>query len=105
APRSRVFPIGDPRGVKTAGPGPTSQLSISTWDYHMTCSGSVLCRARTATATVALVSVAYLVMSGTTANHAAAQSSGEARKESWLTRLWPGASLVFPSEDQAQPQY
>ncbi len=71
----------------------------------MTCSGSVLCRARTATATVALAAIAYLVMSGTTAAPAAAQSSSEAHKESWLTRLWPGASLVFPSEDQAQPQY
>ena len=73
----------------------------------MTCNakGNLRYRARTTTATIALVAGGYLVMSGTTAEPAAAQSSSEASKGGWLTQVWPGASRVDPAEDQAEPQY
>ncbi|NJO33045.1 MAG: hypothetical protein HC869_07710 [Rhodospirillales bacterium] len=58
-------------------------------------------RARTTTATIALVAGSYLVMSGTMAVTAAAQGSGDAGKGGWLTQLWPGASRVSPAETQA----
>jgi hypothetical protein len=61
----------------------------------MICNGNLLCRARTTTATIALVAGGYLVMSGTTAAPAAG--------EGWLTRVLPGASQVDPAEDQADP--
>lgn len=57
-------------------------------------------RARTTTATIAMVAGGYLVMSGTTAEPAAAQSS-EARKGGWSTQVVPGE----PAEEQAKPQY
>ena len=73
----------------------------------MTCNakGNLRYRARTTTATVALVAGGYLVMSGTTAEPAAGQSSNEASKGGWLTQVWPGASRVDPAKDQADPQY
>ena len=52
-------------------------------------------RARTATATIALVTGAYLVMSGTTAEPAAA--------EGWVTQVSPGASRVDPADNQPDP--
>ena len=62
----------------------------------MTCNakGNLRYRARTATATIALVAGGYLVMSGTTAEPAAGQSSSEARSGGWLTQVWPGVSYV-----------
>ena len=75
----------------------------------MTCKSNALYRARTTTATFTLVAVTYLVMSGTTAEPAAAQSGGEARAERWLPRLWPGISYVGAyaekktAEDAAEP--
>ena len=73
----------------------------------MTCNakGNLRYRARTTTATIALVAGGYLVMSGTTAGPAAGQGSSEASKGGWLTQVWPGASRVDPAEDQADPQY
>lgn len=58
-------------------------------------------RARATTATIALVVGGYLVLSATTAEPAAAQSSSDASKGGWLTKVWPGAS----QPDQAEPQY
>ena len=71
----------------------------------MTCNakGNLWHRARTTTATIALVAGGYLVMSATTAEPAAGQSSNEASKGGWLTQVWPGASR--PTQDQAEPQY
>ena len=71
----------------------------------MTCKGTVLCRARAMAATLMLVGGGYLAMCVTTAEPAAGQSSSEAPKQSWLTRLWPGASLILPAEDQADARY
>lgn len=67
----------------------------------MTCIGSILCRAGTATRTIALVVGGYVVMSGATAGAAFAQSSSE----SWFSKLWPGSSLVFSSEAKSEPMY
>ncbi|HEY7549340.1 MAG TPA: hypothetical protein VH913_07465 [Hyphomicrobiaceae bacterium] len=66
----------------------------------MTCStkGNVRYRARTAIATIALVTGGYLVICGSTAAPAAA--------EGWLTKVWPGASRADPAEGQTDaPQY
>jgi len=54
--------------------------------FHMTCEarGNVRYRARTMTATIALVAGGYLVMSGATAQPAASQSSNETNKEGKL---------------------
>ena len=63
-------------------------------------------RARTTTATIALVAGGYLVMSGMTAEPAAGQSSSEAGKGGWLTQVWPGgASRADAAKDQADAQY
>ena len=62
----------------------------------MICNSKLLYRARTTTATIALIAGGYLVMSGTTAEPAAG--------EGWLTRVWPGASQVGPGEGQAEGQ-
>ncbi len=51
-----------------------------------------------------MVAGGYLVISGTTAEPAAGQSSSEAGKGGWLTQVWPGAS-PGPAKDQADPQY
>jgi hypothetical protein len=69
----------------------------------MTCNSNLLCRARTTTATIALIAGGYLVMSGTTAEPAAGQSRSEA-KGGWSTQVSP-ASRGDPAEDQAEPQY
>lgn len=61
-------------------------------------------RARTTTATIALVAGGYLATSFTTAETAVSQDSNEARKGSWLSQLWPGASQVPPAEAQADAQ-
>ena len=60
-------------------------------------------RARTATATLALLAGGYLAMSGTTAEPAAAESS-EAQKSGESVHPWPGATQVVPGEDQADAQ-
>jgi hypothetical protein len=69
----------------------------------MTCIGSFLCRARRTTATIALIASASLAMSVTSAAPAAAQS-GDGLSDSWLSKLWPGGSSLFPSEYQ-EPRY
>ena len=61
--------------------------------------GGLRHRGRTTTATIALVAGGYLVMSATTAEHAAGQSSSEVGKGGWLTQVWTA------SKDQADPQY
>ena len=48
--------------------------------------------ARTSTVTIVLVASGYLVMSGTTAGPAAAQSSTKAQKAAKLAQVWPAAS-------------
>jgi hypothetical protein len=53
---------------------------------------------------IAIVAGGYLVISGTTAEPAAAQSSSEAGKGGWFTQVWAGAS-PGPAKDQADPQY
>jgi hypothetical protein len=60
-------------------------------------------RAKATTATIALVAGGYLVMSGTTAEPATAQSS-DARKGGWLTQVVP-TSTADPAQEQAGPQY
>ncbi len=67
--------------------------------------GSLRYRARTATATIALVAGGYLLMSGTTAEPAAGESSSEAHKEGESIHVWPDASRANPAEDQADEQY
>ena len=56
----------------------------------MTCNakGNLRYRARTTTATIALVAGGYLVMSGTTAEPAAGESSNRGRKGDWSTQVW-----------------
>ena len=77
----------------------------------MTCHCNLRYRARTTTATIALVAGGYLVMSGTTAEPAAGQSSSNGRwfnggsSTDWSTEVSPGASQVDPAKDQAEPQY
>ena len=66
---------------------------------------SVLYRARTTTATIALAAAGYLVMSGATAVSAAAQGSSEFAIGGWLTRVLPGTARTDQAEDKAQPQY
>jgi hypothetical protein len=61
-------------------------------------------RARTATATIALVAGGYLVMSGTTADPAAGESGNEPNKEGWSTQVWPGAARVATAEVQDDAQ-
>ena len=67
--------------------------------------GNLRYRARTATATIALVAGGYLVLSATTAEPAAGQSSSEAGKGGWLTQVWSGASPADPAKNQADAQY
>jgi hypothetical protein len=62
-------------------------------------------RARTAIATIALVTAGYLVISGTTAGPAAGQGSSETGKGGWLTKVLPATSLVDPAKAKADPQY
>lgn len=71
----------------------------------MTCNakGNLRYRARTTTSTLALAAGGYLVMSGTTVEPAAGQSSSEAPKGGWLTQVRPGDSRV--SEGEADPRY
>jgi hypothetical protein len=71
----------------------------------MTPKGDFLCRSGMTAATIALVAGGALVIAVTTARPAAGQSSSGTRSDSWLTRLWPGASTIYPSDDQAIPQY
>jgi hypothetical protein len=71
----------------------------------MTCIGSFMSRAGRAIAPAALLAGGYLVVCGATAGPAVSQSSGGGRTESWINQLWPGASLVFPSEAPARAQY
>src|SRR5262245_39191355 len=66
--------------------------------------GNLRYRARTTTTTIALVAGSYLVMSGTTAEPAAAQSSSEASKGGWLTQVLP-TSRGDLAEDSADAQY
>ncbi len=69
---------------------------------HMTCNAY---RARRTISTIALLAAGYLVMSGTTAEPAASQSSSEARNGGWLTQVRLGNSRVDPAENQANAQY
>ena len=66
--------------------------------------GNLRYRARTTTTTIALVAGGYLVMSATTAEPAAGQSSREASKGGWLSQVLP-ATRVDPAEDKADAQY
>ena len=79
-----------------------------TYNYTHNARGNLRYRARTTTATIALLAGGYLVMSGTTAGAkdlvksgttaepAASQSSSEASKGFWLGDLW---AAVWPSTD------
>jgi hypothetical protein len=79
-----------------------------TYNYTHNARGNLRYRARTTTATIALLAGGYLVMSGTTAGAkdlvksgttaepAASQSSSEAGKGFWLGDLW---AAVWPSTD------
>jgi hypothetical protein len=79
-----------------------------TYSYTHDARGNLRYRARTTTATIALIASGYLVMSGTTAESkdlvrsgttaesAAGQSSSEAGKGFWLGDLW---AQVWPSTD------
>ena len=61
----------------------------------MTCNGNLLHRARTTTATIALIAGGYVVMSGTTAEPAAG--------EGWSTQVLPGTLRAGPAEDPVDP--
>ena len=91
----------------STGPQPYPAGLSHDVDVHVTCNakGNLRYRARTTTATIALVAGGYLVMSGTTAGPAAGQGSREASKGGWLSQVLPGASRVDPAEDQADAQY
>jgi hypothetical protein len=66
--------------------------------------GNLCFRARTTTATLALLAGSYLVISGTTAERAAAQSNSDAGKGGgWSTQVWP-AYRVDPANDQTDLQ-
>ncbi len=65
--------------------------------------GNLRYRARTATVTIALVAGGYLLMSGTTAEPAAGESSSEAHKEGESIHVWPGADQA--DVQYAEPQY
>ncbi len=69
------------------------------------CQESSRHRARTTIAAIALVAAGYLVMSGTTAGPAAGQSTSEAGKGGWFTKVWPATSPADPAKDKADPQY
>jgi len=75
----------------------------------VTCKSNDLYRVRMTTTTFTLVAVTCLVMSGTTAEPAAAQSNGGAQAERWLPQLWPGISYVGvysekkTAEDSTEP--
>ncbi len=56
---------------------------------------------RTTTAAIALVASGYLVMSGTTADLAAGESSSEAHEEGWVTQVLPGAARTISAADHA----
>ena len=58
-------------------------------------------RARTTTATIALVASGYLVMSGTTAVPAAAQNSTEVAKGGWSTLVSPSYVGALPKNATA----
>ena len=58
-------------------------------------------RARTTTATIALVASGYLVMSGTTAVPAAAQNSTEVAKGGWSTQVAPSYVGALPKNATA----
>jgi hypothetical protein len=68
----------------------------------LTCNakGNLWYRARTTTATIALLSGGYLVMSGTTAEPAAGQSS----KEGWSAHVWPDGARAYPAEASPAPK-
>ena len=99
--------MGTRKGSKEADPQPIptglSHDVERTRDVY--CKDNLRYRARTTTATIALVAGSYLVMSGTTAEPAAGQGSSEARNGGWLTQVWPGASRVEPADGQADAQY
>jgi len=61
------------------------------------------CRAKATSATLTLIAGGYLVMSGTTAQPAAAQGSSEARKGGWATQVVP-LPRVDAGEDEAGTQ-
>jgi hypothetical protein len=63
----------------------------------MICNSNLLCRARTTTATIALIAGGYLLMSGTTAERAAGQG--------WSTEVLPSTSQTDRAEGQAEPMY
>ena len=78
------------------GSHPTPQVGTTTWGhFRMTCNGNFLHRARTTTATIALIAGGYLVMSGTTAEPAAG--------EGWSTQVLPGTLRAGPAEDPVDP--
>src|SRR5581483_3027057 len=76
------------------------------WSAHVSCStkGSLRYRARPAIVTVALIVGGCLVMSGTTAEPAAGQSSSDTPTGGWSTQVRP-APRVDPTAAQAGPQY
>jgi hypothetical protein len=61
--------------------------------------------ARTTTATIALVTSCYLVMSDTMAEPATGESSSEFQKEYKLIQVWPAAFRVRFAKVQADAQY
>jgi hypothetical protein len=74
----------------------------------MTCHCNLLYRVRITTATLALVAGGYLVMSGTTAEPAAGQSSGNrwfngGASTDWSTEVAPSAPQADPAQDRADP--
>jgi hypothetical protein len=78
----------------------------------MTWNSNLLCRARAATATIALAAGGYLVMAGTTAGPAAGQAGTAVTEGGWSTEVrgWstevsPGGQRSDPAGDQASPQY
>jgi hypothetical protein len=67
--------------------------------------GNLRYRASTAIASIALVAGGYLVMSGTTAEPAEAESSSEARTEGESVHVRTAPSRVDAAESQAEPKF
>ena len=62
-------------------------------------------RARTTTATIALVAAGCLAMSGKAAEVAAGEESSDAPQQGWLTQVSPASSWVGPTENQSDTNY